>query len=343
VRRATALALLLVLAASGCASSATRARGSADVLRLGVFPNLTHAPAHVGLGSGIFADVLAPTRVEVSLFNSGFDAGTALLSGTLDAAYIGPGPTAELFQRSGGVAVVSGAVSGGAALVVRTGAGIDGPEDLRGKRVAVPAIANTQDVALRSWLHDHGLAAKDEGGDVTVIPVQSSELLPLFRTEQLDAAWEPQPWPSVLIAQGLARELVDEAALWPEGRFVTTNLLVSTRYMDSHPGVIARLVRANVMAIRLIQDEPDRARALVGEELHRIGAVALPPDALERAWEDLTFTWDPLAQTLLDIARDAHDLGYLDREPSTILGVYRLDDLNAVLEDMSLPPVDATP
>jgi NitT/TauT family transport system substrate-binding protein len=341
VRRYFALAgaLLLVSTAGACASSESRARGSDDVLRLGVFPNLTHAPAFVGLASGIFDDGLAPTRIDVSVFNSGSDAGTALLSGALDAAYIGPGPTVELFVRSGDVAVVSGAVGGGVAFVVRHGAEIESPEDLREKRIAVPAIANTQDVALRTWLHAHGLRARDEGGDVVVVPVDNDELLHLFRTGQLDGAWEPAPWPSLLVTQGLARILVDEATLWPDGEYATTNLLVSTVYMDAHPNVVNRLVRANAEAIEFMRAEPAAARALALVEMEEAGAPSLPDDVLSRAWSRLSFTWDPLASSLQVIARRAHTLGYLDREPSDILRLYRLGPLNAVLEEMDLAPL----
>src|SRR5687767_1170770 len=169
MRRTVAAVALLGLIVAGCASSAERARGSAEVLRLGIFPNLTHAPGFVALGEGIFEEVLQGTEVEATVFNSGTDAGNALLGGSIDASYIGPGPATSLYLESGGqVAVVSGAVSGGASLVVRKGSGIEGPDDLAGKKIAVPGIGNTQDIALRAWLEDNGLRTNDEGGEVSV-------------------------------------------------------------------------------------------------------------------------------------------------------------------------------
>jgi NitT/TauT family transport system substrate-binding protein len=339
--RALALLAVLAVASAACAGSGARARGSEDVLRLGIFPNLTHAPGYVALGSGILEDSLGETEVDLTVFNSGTDAGTAILSGSVDATYIGPGPAISLFQRSEGkVSVVSGAASGGAALVVRTDAGISEPEDLRGKKIAVPGIGNTQDVALRAWLHDHGLEAQDAGGDVAVVPVDNRELPQLFRSGQVDGAWEPEPWPSLLVHEGLAEVFVDEASLWPEGEFVTTHLLVSTVYLEEHPDVVRRLVKANVEAIRFMQEDPERAESIVRTELAEAEAAELPDEVVDRAWENLTFTWDPLPAALQKDAEDAHALGYLDQELANIFDIYRLDLLNEVLRELGLPAVE---
>jgi NitT/TauT family transport system substrate-binding protein len=338
-------ALLSVVALVGpaCSGSAARAKGSEEVLRLGIFPNLTHAPGHVAVGAGIFERVLAPTKVEVTVFNSGTDAGQALLSGSIDATYIGPGPTAELFLRSQGeVVVVSGVASGGASLVVNTESGITGPEDLAGKKIAVPGLGNTQDVALRTWLHDQGLETKEEGGPVTIVPVDNPELPQLFRSGDLDAAWEPEPYPSYLVDAGVAEVLVDEADLWPDGRFVTTNLLVSKTYLGEHPAVVEKLVRANVEAIQMIADEPDEARRIASEQLIASGAPELGDHVIDQAWGKLEITWDPVASSMVTSASNAFELGYLDEDPGAMTGLYQLDVLNEVLADMGLEPVEAS-
>ena len=340
MRRLVVPLALVVLLVPACASSDARARGSADVLRLGVFPTLTHAPAHVGLGTGIFAETLAPTRVEVHPFNSGTEAGVALLSGSIDASYMGPWPTASLFLRSGKVAVVSGVTVGGASLVVRRGAGIAVPDDLHGKRIAVPSVGNTQDIALRTWLREQGLMATDEGGDVSITDVDSSQLLQLFRSGRVDGAWVPEPFPTYLVAEGVADVLVDEADLWPPGEFVSANLVVSTTYMDAHPDVVRRLVQANVDAIRFAQAQPLRAQAISERRLVWAGAPPMDAAVIADAWAKLTFTWEPVPVSMVEVANDAHALGVLEEPPDGILGVYRLDPLNQVLDDEGLPPVE---
>ncbi|HYU58253.1 MAG TPA: ABC transporter substrate-binding protein, partial [Actinomycetota bacterium] len=316
-------------------------RGSAAVLRLGYFPNLTHAPALIGLGSGMLTDALSPTRIEARTFNSGSDASQALLSGALDAAYIGPGPVVTMWVRSGKVAVVSGAVSGGASLIVRTGAGIGAPGDLRGRKVAVPGLGNTQDVALRTWLHDYGLEARDRGGDVTVMSVDNPELAHVFRSGQVDAAWEPEPWPSMLVDQGVAQRLVDESDLWPDGRFVTTTLVVSTPYLDAHPEVVDRLVDGNVAVLRHIHERPIESKVEARRQLLAEGARPLPPQVLAAAWDRLTFDWDPLEGPFEQVAGQMRALGAVEEDAPGLDGLFRLDALNTVLDDEGLPPSEA--
>jgi NitT/TauT family transport system substrate-binding protein len=343
MRRLIVLALAVGLLASGCATSAQRARGEEGVLRLGIFPNLTHAPGYVALGEGIFDEVLAPTRVETRVFNSGTDAGNALLGGSIDATYIGPGPATSLFLESGGgVAVVSGAVSGGASFVVRKGSGIDGPEDLPGKRIAVPSFGNTQDIAFRAWLEENGLKSNDEGGDVNVLEVDNPELPHLFERGDLDGAWEPEPYPSLLVAEGLGDVYIDEADLWPDGQFVTTHLLVSAPYMEQHPDIVRKLVEANVRSIELLNEDPDTAKATAQSELITAGAPSLDQAVVDAAWENLTFTWDPIAPSLQVGAEHAFDLGYIEEDPTNILDLYRLDDLNAILAERGEETVDVS-
>jgi NitT/TauT family transport system substrate-binding protein len=306
-----------------------------------MFPNVTHSPAYVMLEEGILERVLAPTKVEVSYFNSGSDAGTALSSGSIDATYIGPGPAIALWVPDpGSVAVVSGVTSGGASFVVRTGAGIETAEDLRGKKIAIPGIGNTQDVSLRTWLHEQGMKANDEGGDVNVGAFDNTLLLQTFEAGQVDGAWEPEPWPSLLIDEGLAEPFLDEATLWPDGQFVTAHLVVNTTYMDAHPDIVRKLVQANVEAIQLIHDDPDRAKAAAQAGLVKAGAPSLDQAVVDAAWENLTFTWDPIASSLEKDALDAYELGYLETEPAGILDIYRLDDLNAVLEAAGEAPIE---
>lgn len=341
MRKLAPAIVVLALLAGACASSESKAEGSGDVLRLGLFPNLTHAPGYVALEEGIFEETLPGVEVQVTYFNSGSDAGNAILSGSIDATYIGPGPATALFMQSdGGVAIVSGVASGGAAFVVRTDAGIASPEDLSGKKIAVPGIGNTQDVALRTWLHEHGLRANDEGGDVSVAAVDNPELLGLFQNGQVDGAWEPEPWPSLLAAEGVAETFVDEADLWPNGEFVTSVLLVNATFLDAHADVVSGLVEANTEAIERILDDPAGAKASAQAGLIKAGAPSLDQAVVDEAWGRLTFTWDPIASSLMKDAADAYALGYLEEEPVGLSEIFRLDLLNQVLSELQVPVIE---
>src|SRR5215211_3348643 len=161
-RRATGALAAAVLAATavtvvGTTMAAAQSNGkqsqSAPVtVRLGYFPNVTHAPALVGVDQGMFQKELGNNRLDTKVFNAGPEEVTALLAGALDIGYIGPNPSVNAYVQSNGeaVRVVSGAASGGAYLIVKPD--ITKASDLKGEKVASPQLGGTQDVALRTWL-----------------------------------------------------------------------------------------------------------------------------------------------------------------------------------------------
>ena len=211
-------------------------------LRLGYFPNVTHATALVGVEQGIFAEALGDdVTLETSTFNAGPEAIEALFAGAIDATYIGPNPAINGFAKSDGEAlrIVSGATSGGAFLVVKPE--ITSPADLAGTAIATPPLGNTQDVALRAWLQEQGLSTDESGGgDVSIVPQENSATLDAFKAGHIDGAWVPEPWATRLIQEGGGTVLVDERDLWPDGQYVTTHLIVATQFLDDHPDVVKR-------------------------------------------------------------------------------------------------------
>jgi NitT/TauT family transport system substrate-binding protein len=336
VRAFASAGIAAALVASSCAGSVSRARGTDDVLRLGLSPTLPQAPAEVALHAGILRRTLAPTRVDVTSFSTGKDAAIAMTSGAIDAAYIGPWPTAAMYEGHTPVTVVSGVASGGVSLVVRRGTGIAAAEDLHGRRIAVPSVGSTQDVELRAWLSRNGLEPREEGGDVSIAEVPSSRLLPLMRVGVIDAAWIPEPYPSYLVARGVASVLLDEASLWPSGAFASATLVVSSIYMDAHPAVVRRLVEANVAAIELIRADPARAQDAARRGLSQAGGPALDATEFREAWDNVTFTWDPLSSSVAQVARNASAFGVAQGSSRNLSGLFRLGDLRGVLQRRGL-------
>ncbi len=127
-------------------------------MRIGYFPNVTHAPAIIGIEDGLFQEALGDdVAIETATFSTGTEAVEALFADAIDMSFIGPNPAINGYAQSNGEAlrIVGGTTSGGAALVVKPE--ITSPEDLAGKTLASPSLGNTQDVALRAWLADQGL------------------------------------------------------------------------------------------------------------------------------------------------------------------------------------------
>ncbi|MBU8856927.1 MULTISPECIES: ABC transporter substrate-binding protein [unclassified Micromonospora] len=327
---AVGAATLSATAACGEDSDAGAASGPVT-LRLGYFPNITHAPAVVGVEKGIFAEKLgSDVELDTKTFNAGPAAVEAVFSGALDATYIGPNPTVNAFSKSKGeaVRVVSGAASGGVALVVKPG--ITSVEQLRGKKIATPQLGNTQDVALRYWLKENGLeTTKEGGGDVKVVPQENAQTIETFGSGAIDGAWVPEPFVSRLINAG-GKVLVDERDLWPDRKFVITNLLVSTKFLKAHPDVVKKLVEGQVAANEFVNTKPDEAQQAVSDHIGKITGKPLDLKLIKQAWPTLEFTNDPIPSSLKTGLDHAVAVGLT--QPVDLNGLYDLKYLNEVLK-----------
>ncbi len=328
-----ALALLTAACGGGGSGAGSGPAGAEapTTVRLGYFPNVTHATALVGVESGIFTAALGADRLAVSTFNAGPAAVEALFSDALDATYIGPNPAINAFAKSKGEAIriVAGATSGGASLVVNPK--ITKPADLKGKKIASPQLGNTQDVALRAWLLKQGLETNPQGGgDVSVVPQENAQTLETFKAGQIAGAWVPEPWATRLVQEAGGKVLLDERTLWPGGQFVTTHLIVRTKFLEEHPDVVEQLIAGHMAATEYVNRNPAEAQAAVNAGIAKITGKAIPEPVISAAWNNMDFTFDPVASSLRKGAEDAKAAGLL--APQTkIDGIYDLTILNKLL------------
>jgi len=308
-------------------------------LRLGYFGNVTHAPAVIGEEQGLFAQALGDgVDIQYVYFNSGTEAIEAMFSGAIDASFIGPNPAINGFAQSDGEAlrIVAGTTSGGASLVVKPE--ITSPADLAGKTLASPSLGNTQDVALRAWLKTQGYETDATGGgDVSILPQANADTLTAFKDGSIDGAWVPEPWATRLVLEGGGKVLVNEADLWPEGQFVTTQLIVETNYLNDHPDIVKGLISGLLDAIDFANADPAAAQKVVNTGIERITTKALSDETIAGAWENLTFTPDPIASSLQKSKDDAVAVGLLD--DVDLSGIYDLTILNGLLADRGEPEV----
>ena len=310
------------------------AQDSANTIRVGAFPNITHAQAMVGKANGWFEKAMGPQlNVKWTSFNAGPSAIEALFAGAIDMTYVGPNPAINGYVRSNGEAlrIIAGATSGGAALVVRGDSGINKPEDFHGKRIASPQMGNTQDVALRAWLKSQGLKTRDKGGDVEVMPIANPDQLTLFLKKEIDAAWAPEPWASRLVHEANGRIFLDERSLWPNGQFLTTELVVSTKFLQSHPDLVKKWLRAHVELTDWINGHVSEAKQILNQQIQKETGKALASAVLDDSFGRLQITYDPLRGPLLRAAQLAFDAGFLGRQMPDLSRIYDLTLLNQVL------------
>jgi NitT/TauT family transport system substrate-binding protein len=329
MRRLLTPVFVLALLASACGSDDPKPAEAADApvtVRLGYFPNITHATPLVGVKRGIYADKLGTDKLEVQTFNAGPAAIEALFADAIDATYIGPNPAINAFAQSNGdaVRIIAGATSGGAALVVKPE--INAATDLKGKKVASPQVGNTQDVALRHWLKEKGVL-----DEVTIQAQENGLTLQTFQTGDVVGAWVPEPWVTRIVQEGGGKVLVDEKTLWKGGDFVTTHLIVRTEFLEDHPEAVKRLLEGHIAANKYVNENTAAAQATANEEIGRITTKQLAEGVITTAWKSLRFTNDPIASSLKLSATHAQAVGLLD--PLNLRGIYDLTLLNQLLTE----------
>ncbi len=340
MRRVTAAALVgaALLLAAGCSSSSSSSgttssgsgsgntnTGAAPVtVRLGFLENITHASALVGLKEGFFTkDLGSAGTLKPTAFSTGTEETTAILAGQLDAAYVGPNPAINAWQKSGGTAIkiVSGAATGGASVVVAKG--ISSAAQLKGKTLATPSLGNTQDVALRYWLKQNGITTSSTGGgDASIKPTTPNSAAVLeFKSGQIAGGSEPAPYDIEMVSNG-------GTVLYSEPG-VTTLLVVTQSFLSAHPAIVADLIKAQIEANDFIKSNPTAAQADTNAELAAYTGKQLKASLVASSFKEITFTDDPDQSSLTTDASQAVSLGLL--KPVDLNGIFDLGPLNQAL------------
>ncbi|MBP8537743.1 aliphatic sulfonate ABC transporter substrate-binding protein [Streptomyces sp. MK37H] len=328
-------------------SSAVPAAGGAkvdglDKVKVGYFANLTHATALVGLRKGgPIQQELKGTKVAPYVFNAGPSEIEALNAGSIDMGWIGPSPSINGYVKSHGsnLKIISGSVSGGVKLVVNPKK-IKTLDDVKGKKIATPQLGNTQDVAFLNWVKSKGwkVDAQSGKGDVSVVRSDNKVTPDAYKSGAIDGAWVPEPTASKLVADG-GKVLLDESSLWPDKKFVITNLIVKQSFLEEHPKVVEAVLRGSVKTNAFIKANPEQAKNAANAALKEETGKPLPAEVIDPAWKSIQVTDDPLASTLNTEADHAVQAGLLEKPD--LKGIYDLGPLNKVLKAEGKPAVSA--
>ncbi len=341
-RTGVAAAILVVAAiiSSVAYLAAYRQPAGPPTLRLGYFPNITHAQALLGITTGLFQQYLgSDVRLEAKFFLAGPPAIEALLANQVDMTFVGPSPTISgLVAAPDVLRVIAGGASGGALFVVQPDLHLDNPADYSGRRFATPQAGNTQDIALKHYLSTMNLHTRDRGGNVDVINAANPDIFALFQRGQIDGAWVPEPWATRLVWEGNGRVLLDERSLWPpSGQFVTTHLVTTATYLLGHQDVARRLLDALVEATLRLRGNQS-AQATVNGAISNLTNSRLAPSIIAEAFAHLNLTYDPIKTSFETYLQWAKDLGFVGGG-FIDSSLYDLRLLDGVLTARGLPPV----
>lgn len=289
------------------------ARAEKVTLRVGYFPNVTHAQGVIGSHSsrehrGWFEQRLGPdVTIQWFAFNAGPSAMEAIFAGSIDLAYVGPNPVLNAYIRSEGeeVRVLAGAARGGAALVVPGDGRISGANQFKGRRLATPQLGNTQDVAARAWLKREGYRVSLTGGDVFVLPTANPEQLTLFQQGKVDAVWTVEPWVSRLVLEAGGRIFREQ----PDA--ITTVLVGRVEFWKTHPALVAKFKAAHLELTAWLNGHPDEARAEVRAALSAEMRREMSAAIVASAWSRLKFSDEVTPAEFAALVAEAQTVGFL--------------------------------
>ena len=318
------IGVILLAIAVGIASDVSNAK-SENTLRVAYFPNIGHAIPVAGMEMGYFEDNLGNTTfIESKLFDSGPQVIESLFAKSIDLGYVGPGPAINGFLKSENhdVIILSGAASGGASFIVHPDSEIISPEDFAQKRIAAPQIGNSQDVSLRNYLFENGLKPFEKGGSVVVLNIPNPDIYTLFTKGEIDAAWVPEPWATILVQELDGKRLFYEEELWPDEKFASVLLIGRQEYVKENPKVVAKWLESHQQTANWINENPKETRIIFNEFMQNHMGQTLSDNVIDEALVNLEITTDSVDDSIYTFAQRADSLGYLGRSGYSLDGIF---------------------
>ncbi len=324
-----AIAVVGIIAFVGISQSSSDA--SENKIRVAFFPSIIHAVPIVGMENQTFADNLDDDlAIQVKIFDSGPQVIESIFSNSVDIAYVGPGPVINGFLKSDGkdLKILAGAANGGASFVIQKNSGLEMIENYSGKRVAAPQISNTQDVSLRHYLAENGLKSAEKGGDVFVLNISNPDIYTLFAKGDIDGAWVPEPWATMLVEDLNGTRLYDESEFWPENQFSSVLLIGRSDYIEKNPEIIKKWINANEKTVQWINNHPDESKKLYNEFMKSYMGKTLPENIVEKSFSNIIITSEPLENSVYTFAERADSLGYLGLDGYTLDGIFYHENIS---------------
>lgn len=293
---AALLACMAVMLTTGCGGKED------NTVNIGFFPNITHAQALLAMDSGRLEEELgASYKVEWTSFNAGPAEVEALIAEEIDIGYIGPVPAINANVKTNGeISILSNACDAGAVLIKRSDVDINSVQDLAGKKVAIPQVGNTQHLCLLSLLEENGLKSTEEGGDVTIVAVENSQLQTMFEKGHVDAALPPEPWGSILERNCGAQVVLNYDEIMLSGNYPTAVVIARNEFMDSHPDVVEKFLGIHSEMTDYYNGNKDAAADIINNKIEELKGKKYDVDILKSAFDRLSVS--------TDIRKDAMDV-----------------------------------
>jgi taurine transport system substrate-binding protein len=237
---------LRVLAALSLAGSALFAQ-AADFT---VAYQTTVDPAKVAQADGAYEKATG-SKISWRKFDNGADVITAIASGDVQIGYLGSSPLTAAATRKLPVEtfLIATQIGAAEALVARNGSGINGPQDLIGKKIAVPFVSTGHYsllAALKYWQID---PAK-----VTILNLAPPAIAAAWKRGDIDATyvWDP----ALGVAKETGKVLITSGELAKVGAPTFDAWIVRKDFADKHPEIVKAFAKTTLDAYATYHKDP---------------------------------------------------------------------------------------
>jgi len=237
------LRLLVALALGGFALSTQ----AADFT---VAYQTTVDPAKVAQADGQY-EKASKSKIDWRKFDSGAEVITAVASGDVQIGYVGSSPLAAAATRQLPVEtfLIATQIGAAEALVVRNGSNINSPQDLVGKKVAVPFVS-TGHYSLLAALKHWNIDPKK----VEIVNLAPPAIIAAWQRGDIDATyvWDP--------ALGKAKEsgkvLITSGELSKLGAPTFDAWIVRKDFAEKHPEIVSAFAKTTLDAYAAYRNDP---------------------------------------------------------------------------------------
>jgi NitT/TauT family transport system substrate-binding protein len=315
---------LLFLAAAG-----TTAASELEEITIGYFPNITHAPAIVGVSENIFVDQLNGIKIKTKIFPNGSLFMDALATNQIDLGYVGPGPAINRYLQGADVKALASASTGGTVLVTRKDFEYNSVEDLKNKIIATPALGCTHDLLFRQLIKDNNLNTNRRGGSIDHRAQKPATMVGLFATKQLDAAVVSEPWAARMEADLDSKVVVDWNQMPWNGKLPATLVVSTSEFIKNNPELIENFLKAHQKTVEYINNNPVESSKIIQKQIKEITRQKLSLEIIERSMKRTNITSELDSSVVQKLADLSAELGFIKGD-SNLDGFIDISYLNKV-------------
>lgn len=207
-------------------------------------------PAKVAQADGAY-EKASHAKIDWRKFDSGAEVITAVASGDVQIGYVGSSPLAAAATRQLPIQtfLIATQIGDAEALVARNGAGIAKPEDLVGKKIAVPFVSTGHYsllAALKHW--------KIDPSKVTILNLAPPAIIAAWQRGDIDATyvWDP----ALGVAKSSGKVLISSGELGKLGAPTFDAWIVRKDFAEKHPEAVRAFAKVTLDAYADYRKDP---------------------------------------------------------------------------------------